>query len=42
MYQCQNCEREFDTPEIIDEQVVCPYCKSGDIIGEDIEENESE
>ena len=42
MFECENCEREFEEPEIIDNEKRCPYCKSGDIIGEDIEENEVE
>ena len=42
MFECQNCEATFDIPEEIDNELVCPYCNSSDIIGEDIEENESE
>lgn len=33
MFECQNCEREFEEPIEIDEEKVCPYCKSGDIVG---------
>ena len=42
MFECQNCEATFDIPEEIVNDLVCRYCKSGDIIGEDIEENEVE
>ena len=38
MFECQNCEREFEKPEIIDNEKRCPYCKSSDIVGG--EENE--
>ena len=41
MFECQNCEATFDIPEEIDNELVCPYCKSSDIIGEDIEEMNS-
>ena len=34
MYECQNCEKEFETPEIINDEKVCPYCYSGDVIGD--------
>lgn len=30
--ECQNCEKEFDTPIIIDNEPRCPYCMSGDVI----------
>ena len=33
MYQCENCEKEFDTPMIIDDEIKCPYCKSEDVVG---------
>lgn len=38
MFECENCEREFEEPEIIDNEKRCPYCKSSDIVGG--EENE--
>ena len=34
MYECQNCGNEFETPEIINDEKVCPYCYSGDVIGD--------
>ena len=42
MFECQNCGATFYILEEIDDELVCPYCKSSDIIGEDIEENEVE
>lgn len=46
MFECQNCEREFEEPELIDGEMRCPYCMSSDIIGgieeEIVEENEVE
>lgn len=39
MYECQNCGNEFETPEIINGEKVCPKCYSGDIIGGE-EDNE--
>ena len=33
MYECQNCGKSFDEPVIIDEEIRCPHCYSGDVIG---------
>ena len=33
--ECQNCGKEFDTPEIINDEKVCPYCYSGDVVGDE-------
>ena len=38
MWECQNCEREFEEPIYIDDEPECPYCHSEDII--DYEEEE--
>lgn len=35
--ECQNCEKTFDEPIIIDNEKVCPYCYSGDIVGDENE-----
>lgn len=32
MYECQNCEKEFEEPIIIDNEPRCPNCMSGDVI----------
>ena len=36
MYECQNCEREFEEPGYINNEKVCPHCYSGDIIEDNI------
>ncbi len=33
MFECENCERSFERTIKIGEEVRCPYCKSGDIVG---------
>lgn len=38
MWECQNCGKEFDTPEYTEDEAICPYCYSEDII--DYEEEE--
>lgn len=30
--ECQNCERQFETEIKEGEEVICPYCHSGDVI----------
>lgn len=41
MYNCQNCEMEFEEPININDENVCPYCYSGDIVGGN-EENDTD
>lgn len=33
MWECQNCECEFEEPIYIDNEPRCPHCMSGDVIG---------
>lgn len=30
--ECQNCEKHFEIEVKNDEEIICPYCKSGDVI----------
>lgn len=38
MYECQNCEWEFEEPIYVDDEPRCPHCMSGDIVGGDEED----
>ena len=42
MFECENCERSFERTITIGEEVRCPYCKSGDIVGGEEKMNKSE
>lgn len=42
MFECENCERSFERTIKIGEEVRCPYCKSGDIVGGEEKMNKSE
>lgn len=33
MFECQNCGEEFEIPELVDDELRCPFCMSGDIVG---------
>lgn len=35
--ECQNCGKEFETDEPI-EEITCPYCHSGDVIIYEVED----
>lgn len=39
MFECENCGKDFYEPIYIEDDPICPYCKSTDIIDyEEIEE----
>lgn len=40
MFECENCGKEFEEPEYIENEPRCPYCYSSDIIDYEVGENE--